>query len=325
MTTARTGIVRLNRLLARMGLCSRREADSFIGRGLVEVDGRVVSELGAKMTQSSLSSEPESRIRLLPDAHRELSMQRTVILHKPLGIVSGQPEGPDQVPAIRLCASEREFVPPRHRRRRDDDGRRRSRRQHSPSDAGDVEPRGQRGYAAAGRLDVNSTGLLVLTQSGRIASRLVGGDSWVEKEYLVRIEGGGGLPRRRPAPSPPPPPRRRRPASTCSQLDEDDVAVEDDVRDKLELLRAGILDGGDLLRAESVEVLRDDNSHDDGDDDLRLQLRFVLTEGRHRHIRRMCDAVGWKVTALKRVRIGNVVLGNLPLGCWRYLRPNEKF
>jgi 23S rRNA pseudouridine2604 synthase len=55
------------------------------------------------------------------------------------------------------------------------------------------------------------------------------------------------------------------------------------------------------------------------------QLRFVLTEGKKRQIRRMCELVGLFVTGLKRVRSGNVPLGGLPVGKWRYLRPDEKF
>ncbi len=55
------------------------------------------------------------------------------------------------------------------------------------------------------------------------------------------------------------------------------------------------------------------------------QLRFVLTEGKKRQIRRMCELVGLKVVGLKRVRIGRVMLGNLPTGQWRYLAPHERF
>ena len=55
------------------------------------------------------------------------------------------------------------------------------------------------------------------------------------------------------------------------------------------------------------------------------QLRFVLTEGRKRQIRRMCELVGLKVVGLKRVRIGRVTLGQLPQGQWRYLGEREKF
>ena len=55
------------------------------------------------------------------------------------------------------------------------------------------------------------------------------------------------------------------------------------------------------------------------------QLRFVLKEGKKRQIRRMCEAVGLHVTGLKRVRIGGVALGQLPVGQWRYLGANEQF
>jgi len=55
------------------------------------------------------------------------------------------------------------------------------------------------------------------------------------------------------------------------------------------------------------------------------QLRFVLKEGKKRQIRRMCEAVGLKVLRLKRVRIGRVMLGDLPTGKWRYLRDDERF
>ena len=55
------------------------------------------------------------------------------------------------------------------------------------------------------------------------------------------------------------------------------------------------------------------------------QLRFILHEGKKRQIRRMCELVGLRVTGLKRIRIGRIVLGNLPSGKWRYLRDDEGF
>ena len=83
--------------------------------------------------------------------------------------------------------------------------------------------------------------------------------------------------------------------------------------ERLELLRHGlVLDGVRLRRAE-VEWQNPE------------QLRFVLREGRKRQIRRMCEAVGLTVAALKRVRVGRVRLGQLPLGQWRYLAPGEEF
>lgn len=55
------------------------------------------------------------------------------------------------------------------------------------------------------------------------------------------------------------------------------------------------------------------------------QLCFILREGKKRQIRRMCEMVGLQVLALKRVRIGRVKLGNLPMGQWRYLGADEQF
>ena len=57
----------------------------------------------------------------------------------------------------------------------------------------------------------------------------------------------------------------------------------------------------------------------------RDQLRFILREGKKRQIRRMCELVNLRVIGLKRVRIGHILLGNLPEGQWRYLREDEQF
>ena len=81
----------------------------------------------------------------------------------------------------------------------------------------------------------------------------------------------------------------------------------------LKLLKHGLsLDGVKLMPA-FVEWMNED------------QLRFVLREGKKRQIRRMCELVGLKVTGLKRVRIGKIKLGDLPIGQWRYMREDEAF
>ncbi len=83
--------------------------------------------------------------------------------------------------------------------------------------------------------------------------------------------------------------------------------------DRLELLRHGLSLDGQPLRPAQVEWQNED------------QLRFVLKEGKKRQIRRMCEQVGLHVVGLKRIRIGRVVLGNLPLGQWRFLGEHERF
>ena len=153
--------IRLSKLMSERGLCSRREADTYIERGLVFVDGKRVSELGTKV-------DPDCAIRL-DRAANELQQQRvTILLNKPIGYVSGQPE-PGYQPAVVLIRADSQWQ----------DGRA----------TGALHPMHLKGLAPAGRLDIDSTGLLVLTQDGRIAKQLIGEDSNVEKEYLVRVSG----------------------------------------------------------------------------------------------------------------------------------------
>ena len=238
---------RLSKLMAERGLCSRREADWIIERGWVFVNGQRVSELGARVSRDVV-------IELAPEAARRQADRVTILLHKPVGYVSGQAEDGHE-PAVVLIGEHTQF---------DRDCAPAFRRSHL------------RGLAPAGRLDIDSTGLLVLTQDGRVARMLIGEDSSVEKEYLVRVEG---------------------------MLDANGLG----------LLRHGLELDGRRLRAAQVEWVNDD------------QLRFVLREGRKRQIRRMCELVGLRVTALKRVRIGRVRLGDLPPGQWRFLRHDEAF
>ena len=154
------GKVRISKLMAERGLCSRREADSYIERGLVFVNGERVSELGTKV-------DPSAEIRLDKLAQAQQDARVTIILHKPIGFVSGQAEDGHK-PAATLIKADT---------------------QQRKSGAQVFHPSNLRGLAPAGRLDIDSTGLLILTQDGVIARKLIGEDSDVEKEYLVRVEG----------------------------------------------------------------------------------------------------------------------------------------
>jgi len=142
-----------------------------------------------------------------------------------------------------------------------------------------------RGLAPAGRLDIDSIGLLVLTQDGRVARQLIGEDSEVEKEYLVRVSYGAEA-----------------------------VNVQGEFPpEQLQRLCHGLSLDGVALKPAQVSWQNPE------------QLRFVLKEGKKRQIRRMCEQVGLFVTGLKRVRIGHVNLGHLPVGQWRYLVSHERF
>lgn len=148
---------RVNRWLAQSGVCSRREADALIARGLVFIDGERVEDAGRKIA-------PGQTLVLRDEAARELAGALSVVLHKPVGVVSGQPE-PGEVPAARLLARENLW-----------------------GDCADI-PRADRSLAPLGRLDKDSRGLLLLSEDGVVAKAVIGPDSLLDKEYLVRVVG----------------------------------------------------------------------------------------------------------------------------------------
>jgi len=179
-----------------------------------------------------------------------LDAQISVVIHKPVGIVSAQPD-PGQVPAARLLTREALF-----------------------GDSATI-PAADASLPPLGRLDMDRRGLLILSEDGVLAKALIGPESELEKEYLVRVSG---------------------------RID----------GKKLGQLRHGLSLDGRKLRPAKVTSVADQ------------QLRFVLKEGRNRQIRRMCELVGLHVTDLYRVRIGPLVLGDLPEGRWRPLTAAER-
>jgi 23S rRNA pseudouridine2604 synthase len=247
---------RLNKRMAELGLCSRREADDWVAKGWVRVDGQVAV--------MGLQVGADARIEVDPAARGQQQRQVTILLNKPIGYVSGQAEDGHQ-PAVVLVQQ----------------------RSHWSGDVSRLRfaPQQLRGLAPAGRLDIDSTGLLVLTQDGRIARQLIGEDSGMEKEYLVRVTYGNAV----------------------TQVQQAFAPAQ------MARLRHGLSLDGQALKPAQVEWQNPE------------QLRFVLTEGKKRQIRRMCELVGLKVVGLKRIRIGRVMLGQLPLGQWRYLGPDERF
>ncbi len=231
----------MNRWLAQSGVCSRREAEALIGEGLVSIDGERVEDPGRKILPGQTLS--------LADRGGD-AQAFTAVLNKPVGYVSGQPE-PGQTPAARLLtraalAGETDFVP----------------------DA-------RMSLPPLGRLDMDSRGLLLLSNDGVLAKAVIGPQSALDKEYRVRVTG---------------------------QIAEA----------KLARLRHGLSLDGRKLKPAKVGVISGQT------------LRFVLTEGRNRQIRRMCEQVGLHVVDLQRVRIGPLRLDDLPEGRWRPLRPEER-
>lgn len=234
---------RVNRWLAQSGVCSRREAEALITGGLVSIDGETVTDPGRKIA-------PGQTLVLADAAETTLSGAISVLVHKPAGVVSAHPE-PGQVEAARLLTREALW-----------------------GEAAAV-PGPRDSLPPVGRLDMDSRGLLLLSADGVVAKAVIGPESELEKEYVVRVAG-------------------------------------EVTEAKLARLRYSLrLDGRQLRRAR-VE-LRPDG-----------RLGFVLTEGRNRQIRRMCELVELRVTDLFRVRIGPLRLGDLPEGRWRPVTSEER-
>src|ERR1019366_2441937 len=148
---------RVNRWLAQNGVCSRREAEALIAGGLVFIDGNRVADLGRKI-------EAGQTLVLADAARSQLQASLSVVLNKPVGVVSAQPEG-RQIPAVRLLTAdalsgESPTIPGRHT-----------------------------SLAPLGRLDLDSRGLLILSEDGVLAKAIIGPASKLDKECLVRVAG----------------------------------------------------------------------------------------------------------------------------------------
>lgn len=154
-------VTRLAKRMAVLGMCSRREADDLILKGWVRVNGVVATEKGQKVTQTD-------KITMNSLAQQHQANRVTILLNKPVGYVSAQPEKGYKA-AAELFTAQNQWTEDQSRIRFSD--------QH------------KYGLAPAGRLDIDSVGLLVLTQDGRVAKQLIGDQSSVDKEYLVRVTG----------------------------------------------------------------------------------------------------------------------------------------
>lgn len=147
---------RVNKWLAQSGVCSRREAEALIEAGAVFIDGERVTDVGRKISAGQT-------LVLNERAELGLGAQVSVVIHKPVGIVSAQPE-PGQIPAARLLTAENQVGP-------------------------GIAPSSRASLPPLGRLDQDSRGLLLLSEDGVLAKAIIGPESQVDKEYVVTVAG----------------------------------------------------------------------------------------------------------------------------------------
>ena len=238
---------RLQKILANAGIASRRAAETMIQEGRVEVDGRVVRELGT-------SADPEvQEIRVDGTRVRPGKPRRTVALNKPKGYVTT----------------------------RSDPG-------HRPT-VMELLPHALQSLYPVGRLDMGSTGLLILTDDGELAQRLTHPRFGVEKSYVVTVAG-------RP----------------------DGKILDRAIR--------GIVVEGERLALEDIEVLGGRSDRRPSETDSRgdrTRLRATLRRGKYREIRRLFETLGHPVIDLHRERIGGLSVQGIPPGGFRPLSRAE--
>jgi len=320
-------MIRLSKRMGELDMFSRREADRLMQNGRVLLDGKAV-EVGHKVP----SDLRANRIEVLADeedpsfSHSRTSKSRdrkvetnittgntmtAVILNKPKGYVSGQAEH-GHLPAVRLLISrnrkwdenENDRDKNRNINNRNDDGY-----DHLGSNHSRIRRRhisDWKGFAPAGRLDLDSTGLLIFTKNGVLAKKLIGASSTVEKEYIVDVE------------------RAVCPTQKELAIDPNFVLPSFSSSDRQRFDLTRILRGGEILLGDNrpLKACPEARWIVEG-----KRLQIVLAEGRKHHIRRMCrELLGYHVVGLKRVRIGQIGLsppGSLPEGCWRPLHQKE--
>jgi 23S rRNA pseudouridine2605 synthase len=222
-------MIRLQKLLAAAGLGSRRSVEQWIRDGRVTVAGKV-AQLGDRAAPGDEVCLDGRKLDLNPE---QLTSRELLLYHKPVGEVTTRSD-----PQGRPTVFER--LP---------------------------QPKSGR-WITVGRLDVNTSGLLLFTTDGELAHRLMHPSSEIEREYLVRVRG-------RPQPGL--------------------------IRQLLEGVQLD--DGPARFDRVSQEIAEGDPS-----DGLNTTFRVILHEGRNREVRRLWQAVGLEVSRLLRVRYGPIEL-----------------
>jgi len=227
--------VRLNKFISNAGICSRREADVLIESGVVEVNGKIVTEMGFKVA-------PGDEVKY-DGAVIQKETKRYVLLNKPKDFITtmDDPQGRKTVLHLVNNACKERIYP-------------------------------------VGRLDRNTTGLLLFTNDGDMAKRLTHPRYEVRKIYHVELD---------------------------KPISKEHIA---------ELLKGVTLDDDDFVKADAAEILPDTNAREVG---------IELHSGKNRVVRRMFEAIHFKVKRLDRVQFAGLTKKDLPRGKWRHLSEKE--
>lgn len=236
---------KLQKVIARAGVASRREAERLIKDGRLRVNGKVAT-IGDRVSDHDKIDLDGKRLRIQPAKD---TAPRVIAYHKPVGEICSRndPEGRPTVFA-RL-----------------------------------PKLKGQR-WIAVGRLDYNTSGLLLFTTDGELANKLMHPSSMVDREYLVRVMGN----------------------------------IDDDM---IKRLKEGVLLDDGMAKFNDIVPAK---SHQNKEKSINQWFYVCLLEGRNREVRRLWESQEIQVNRLKRVRFGPVFLpAKIRQGQWQELEDKD--
>lgn len=228
---------RLQKYLASCGIASRRKCEEYISQGKVQVNGKVVTELGTKINPDKDTVRFDGKI--VSQAKKLVY----ILLNKPIGYVTTAEDQFGRDTVLDLVKVKERVVP-------------------------------------VGRLDMYTSGALILTNDGDFVYKVTHPKHEIEKTYTVTVKG---------------------------------IVKNNEV----EKLRKGVKVDDYITKPAKVKILKTDVEKDIS------RIEITIHEGKNRQVRKMCEAVGRKVLALHRSKIGKIGVKDLELGRWRFLQKRE--
>lgn len=229
--------MRLQKYLAECGIASRRKCEEYIEQGKVQVNGKVVTELGTKINPK------KDKIKFENKEIKKEEKLVYILLNKPIGYVTTVDDQFNRDTVLDLVKVKERIVP-------------------------------------VGRLDMYTSGALILSNDGDFVYKVTHPKHEVEKTYTVTLKG---------------------------------IIQENEVKQ----LRNGVEIEDYITKPAKVKILKTDTEKDVS------RLEITIHEGKNRQVRKMCEAIGRKVLALHRSKIGPIGVKDLKIGNWRYLTVNE--
>ncbi len=231
--------IRLQKFMADCGVASRRKCEEYISKGLVKINGKIITELGVKVI-------PDKDIVEFNGKRLECNKENNVyiLLNKPIGYVTTVKDQFLRQTVLDLIKGVNARIVP------------------------------------VGRLDMYTSGALILTNDGEFVYKVTHPKYEIEKTYVATLSG----------------------------------IIQ---KEAVEKITTGVEIEDYITKPAKVKILKIDYEKNIS------RIEITIHEGKNREVRKMCEAVGYKVMALHRSKIGKLDVKDLKIGQWRYLNKKE--